>query len=179
MEKEKYGYIIPVWENSKYSWEKFKLIQTIIKTRDWQSYRETIEWTVNEVYNEIKDRLNDGYEIMIVSQVEIPVMQNNPLEKLIELLNEYWKERWYWDDDLWMCISWDDNHENRAYIDMYIISKKYWFIKRLVDNNKIDLDRVWYVDSWDWHYYEEYENVLMRLATEDNPIEYLLSIIKD
>lgn len=71
-------YIMPIGENSKYAWEKFKLIQTIIKTRDWQSYRETIEWTVNEVYSEIKDRLSNGYEIMIVSQVEIPVVHNNP-----------------------------------------------------------------------------------------------------
>lgn len=76
--KEKSEYIIPVWENVKYVWEKFKLIQTIIKEKDWQSYRETIEWTVAEVYNEIKDRLNEWYEIMVVSQIEIPVVQNNP-----------------------------------------------------------------------------------------------------
>ena len=78
MEEKKSEYIIPVWENAKYVWEKFKLIRTIIKTRDWQFYREIIEWTVTEVYGEIKDRLNEGYEIMIVSQVEIPVVHNNP-----------------------------------------------------------------------------------------------------
>ena len=75
------------------------------------------------------------------------------------------------------------------YTDEYIISKHYGFIKWLVDNDKIDIDKYyefmtnenidisnacWELDMDKEFYYE----LLMILAVQDNPIEFLISILK-
>ena len=129
------------------------------------------------------------------------------MEKLIELLNEYEKKavvhwyEWYWEDVL-MCRYIKDNFE--FYTDeatTIAISKYYWFIKWLVDNDKIDFesenyplkkyypyfnDDVLAIVSQDCNTYEdhcrvcyeEYESLLMLLAIQDEPIEFLISILK-
>ena len=95
------------------------------------------------------------------------------MEKLIELLNEYERER----KD---CSKWD-----RFDLTIYekgiclAISKSYWFIKWLVENDKIDLEKVKvlsvFQETW---YYNKYESLLMILAIQDEPIEFLISILK-
>ena len=54
-----------------------------------------------------------------------------------------------------------------------LISKKYQFIERLVKNDKIDMSKL------DSRYSKvEYEPLLMLLAIQDEPIDFLLSILK-
>ena len=62
-----------------------------------------------------------------------------------------------------------------------IISKDYWFIKWLVDNDKID--RTYFYDLV-WNYNLDlvplpwYDCLLMLLSIQDNPIGYLIDILK-
>ncbi len=110
------------------------------------------------------------------------------MDKLIELLNEYvradfvkhedwcFKEKYMWED--WR---WDSDSE--------VISKEYWFIKRLVDNDKVDFDKVmklwkpcfvWY-DKWEIicvHDVEDYKQLLMLLSIQDDPTNILISVLK-
>ena len=81
-----------------------------------------------------------------------------------------------------------------------IISKSYWFIERLVENDKIDFDKKDYPLRYNSYYpdrfwivsigvddYEEYlrvdydrcETLLMLLAISDTPIEDLISYLKE
>jgi hypothetical protein len=59
------------------------------------------------------------------------------------------------------------------------------FIKWLVENDKIDLDKTWYkkadfqeVWNWDWRTVRWYEMLLMLLAIQDEPIQFLIKILK-
>ena len=93
------------------------------------------------------------------------------MEKLIELLNEYERER----KD---CSKWD-----RFDLTIYekgiclAISKSYWFIKWLVENEKIDFSNI------DFYFlqreqYTKTESLLMLLSISDTPIEDLISYLK-
>ena len=77
---------------------------------------------------------------------------------------------------------WDLNSQNCV---LLIISKEYWFIKWLVENEKIDLDKLpirleeYYQNTEAVGYVTDDENILlMELAIQDNPIEFLISILK-
>jgi hypothetical protein len=111
------------------------------------------------------------------------------MDKLIELLREFpsndakvldkedsaiidtWQEFVYW---------------TRIYLYETIISKKFGFIKRLVDNDKIDKVKqvikdidIWGSDTITWvDTYSDYESLLMLLAIQENSIEFLISILK-
>ena len=102
------------------------------------------------------------------------------MEKLISLLNEYEetkeardytreigkqnKTRIYWTEYTWAYV--DDEEAERI-----IISKKYKFIKWLVDYDKIGIPSlIWRLD--------EYETVLCDLAISSTPIETLISYLK-
>ncbi len=71
--------------------------------------------------------------------------------------------------------------------ELMIISKKEWFISRLVEKNKIDremIETVWKFvkqreidDIW-LTLYSDYQSLLMYLSIQDKPIEFLLSILK-
>ena len=97
------------------------------------------------------------------------------MKKLLKLLNEYWKP--------------SARNKKREKLDLecvdrfYAISKYYGFIKRLVDNDKIIFDENEYKQSIeelnkDYRPFEEYELLLMVLSIQDNPIEFLVSILK-
>ncbi len=92
------------------------------------------------------------------------------MEKLIELLNEYERER----KD---CSKWD-----RFDLTIYekgiclAISKSYWFIKWLVENEKIEEWNFFY-NTWDLPD-DDVSKLLMLLAIKDEPIEFLVSILK-
>lgn len=125
------------------------------------------------------------------------------MEKLIELLNEYslrfienkYLIKWeIWENPIWIY----------GYVREYwlwwaskliIISKEFWFIKWLVDNNKIDFQKVmeqnknWYDITRvnpDDNFIDnaiEYDDeldlfIIMLLSIQDNPIEFLISILK-
>ena len=55
------------------------------------------------------------------------------------------------------------------------------FVQFLVENNKIDFTKDNIVEFWyywtEW-YCDKYDNILMNLAIQDNPIEFLVSILK-
>lgn len=78
----------------------------------------------------------------------------------------------------WESISWDSANS-------VVISKSYGFIKRLVDNDKIDFIKV-IQKKWHWEIdnimlsmkEREYLELLMLLSIQDNPIEFLINILK-
>ncbi len=99
------------------------------------------------------------------------------MEKLIMLLDIY-EEEVVGVHSVWEKIT--DKEEAR------IISKKFWFIEWLVQNLKINVDELrkhWYItktydldEPWEWCSYLDW--LLMLLSIQDEPIEFLISILK-
>ena len=128
--------------------------------------------------------------------------------KLLELLNEYEKEvrkseyyeweKWiWWPNNLFRRDTRDEewSHLYSDTADTYVISKKYGFIQRLVEQDKIDIKNLvvkWEMRTrWDIsemvtnedtseEWWNEYwtELCLMLLSISDEPIELLCSILK-
>ena len=97
------------------------------------------------------------------------------MEKLIDLLNKYEKERWtnrvcYW-VDIWIVMS-----EWITYRFGYFISKEFWFIQWLVKHfylnvTKID-SRIALSD------FNTTDRMLMALAISEDPIALLVDCLK-
>lgn len=115
--------------------------------------------------------------------------------KLIELLNEF-LEKNYPKKNLVKDIIDDDyfvNNRNNEdwFLCETIISKKFWFIKWLVENDKIDLEKLdkkaehkpkySFVDE-EWRLWFKlfgvYESLLMLLSISNEPISDLISYLK-
>ena len=126
------------------------------------------------------------------------------MEKLIKLLNKYekkWEEEfWFkqkympyfvwvnwpkWTPDLVLVNAHTMNQElNYRAGPSYMISKYYWFIKWLIDNNKIDWRELRWKASeiseaclrvYQWR---EYQALLMILAISDKPIDDLCDLLR-
>ena len=98
-------------------------------------------------------------------------MKENWIAKLVELLNEYNGKTYDYSKLSNLFYRWEyESYEEVT--EEKLISKKYWFIKWLVDNDKIDESKI------EIHWFSFYESVLMELAIKDNPIEFLISILK-
>lgn len=102
------------------------------------------------------------------------------MKKLIELLNEYKETKKILNYDM----DWQLEIDNAIYVNYPNIErlcwKQFWFIKWLVENEKIDKHQVHilcWTDDMEYNYSEE-ELILMELAIQDNPIEFLISILK-
>ena len=117
------------------------------------------------------------------------------MEKLIELLNEFedYNKNCEWGKQ-YNYYSYRKRYEGDFERDLtencmnivFIISKTFGFIKWLVDNDKIDRKKAhekikelgkdyWWFDIYSWIV----ENcLLMLLAIQDEPIEFLISILK-
>jgi hypothetical protein len=115
------------------------------------------------------------------------------IEKLGELLREYsyknhdyhwalyvsWKVEW--------SVAWTDHDISNEEMWMVIKSKEYWFIKWLVENDKIDRDEI-IINSdfmpiafdrkWEKYEWSEEKQLLMLLSISDTPIEDLISYLK-
>lgn len=111
------------------------------------------------------------------------------MEKLIELLNKYSKKKhniamrelnweyWQWFHYL--------NYWS-SYSELLMVSKKYEFIKRLVENDKINLEKMWRFKAERKNTQiiaianksDFYLSLLMLLSIQDKPIDYLISILK-
>lgn len=104
------------------------------------------------------------------------------MEKLVELLNEYGNE---------ICNHWGDyptDMDEFTDRDTYwYLSKKFWFIKWLVYNDKIDRDEiiinsdfmpVAFDRKWEKYEWSEEKQLLMLLSIRDEPINFLISILK-
>ena len=108
------------------------------------------------------------------------------MQKLIELLDKFRRENKTKElfGEPWTLVplTWKDFIELNK---VMIISKEYEFIKWLVDNDKIDLDKTWYkkadfqeVWNWDWRTVRWYEMLLMLLSISNSPIDDLISYLK-
>lgn len=108
------------------------------------------------------------------------------MEKLIKLLNEFDKPLgWYYED--WVLDCKLNLYEYMAY--EWICSARYGFIKWLVENDKIDLRKLdckrYDVDIparyylWTYIRYSIEKEMLMTLAIQDEPIKFLISILKN
>ena len=118
------------------------------------------------------------------------------MKKLIELLDQYRKQNtreFFGDDGSLVVLTWKDFIELNRLI---IISKEYWFIKWLVDNDKIDLENLqcvfsWNINKWktlmeetdgyeryEWTEYEATESLIMLLSISSSPIDDLISYLK-
>ena len=103
------------------------------------------------------------------------------MEKLIELLNEFSPEDFNWCERNGKIYDRQEMYEEAdVFIEMwvYVISKQFWFIKWLVENEKIDFDSdiEFYFLQREQH--TKVESLLMLLSIQDNPIEFLCSILK-
>ena len=112
------------------------------------------------------------------------------MEKLLQLLNEYlWQsgivaidQEIEWGRDIFFeNVDWFHAEEAE------IISKKFWFIERLVNKDRINYYKVGeIVDTYKWSLREKayvvsdcvVESMLMILAIQDDPISFLISVLK-
>jgi hypothetical protein len=114
------------------------------------------------------------------------------MEKLIELLNEYEKNRIEKINSEWKLMVklsfkpyTEESLTNKAYRSCWeeICSKYYWFIKWLVENEKIDNSKFYDKNILKWFMTltkeEKADSIIMNLAIQDEPIEFLISILKN
>ena len=106
------------------------------------------------------------------------------LWELIALLREHCRKHYWFKDNDVIDIDHDSvqfhlYHNAKRYFSIgveKVISKEFWFIKRLVENDKIDLLRL--DNRIALSEFNKVERVLMALSIQDNPIEFLCSVIK-
>lgn len=115
------------------------------------------------------------------------------LDKLIKLLTEHCRKHYWFKDNDDIEIDHDSvqfhlYHNAKRCFSIgveKVISKEFWFIKWLVDNDKIDRWKIeerisgdisLYLDNRE--YYWRYKWLLMLLSIQDEPIEFLVSILK-
>ena len=115
------------------------------------------------------------------------------MEKLIELLNEYETPH------SWIVFKSYDNYDGTfywvdidgeteiAWSDSFICGKRFWWVEWLVENDKIDRDKnvlafefssVYTYEGEDYEEHLKECKLLMLLSIQDNPIEFLVSILK-
>jgi len=92
------------------------------------------------------------------------------MEKLLQLLNEYDKDSMRTEKSVYA-------HETR------VISKKFWFIERLIANDKLDKEWLFNIirESCifdDMNICSESDYIIMYLAIGYNPIYFLTSMVK-
>ena len=102
------------------------------------------------------------------------------MEKLIELLNKYEQEEWCWRLKYWKLHNKYYDDYDRKNEEIRLISKWYGFIKWLVENDKIDIEKEIKNSELNWlheHYFRE-DCLLMLLSISDEPIRFLCKILK-
>ena len=115
------------------------------------------------------------------------------IEKLVELLNEYdgdVLEYWFVDGDIRRKVKNFDNERN-TWKSVVWYTKQFWFIKWLVENDKIDRDKKEieksdYDITFTWALTKDkksdldimVDTLLMLLSISDTPIEDLISYLK-
>ena len=118
------------------------------------------------------------------------------MEKLVKLLNEYELKQvenaeWLDVSKVWIMdwtLHYYDNYKDDLVfdnIDLLIISARYWFIERLVENDKIDLDKVeqeamgWFDDESPVYWKDiRTARLIMMLSVSNNPISDLVYYLK-
>ena len=114
-------------------------------------------------------------------------MEESWLEKLIELFRDYVEN--YWNDtkdptiDNVVIYDWQWFYFGaRFYSDEKVLSKKFWFIKRLVENDKIDRSKFYDKNILKWFMTltkeEKADSIIMNLSISDTPIDDLILYLK-
>lgn len=106
------------------------------------------------------------------------------MEKLVKMLNKYeetnkhrisrdvWYDPiWIYWYSLWMYWFWWASK-------CIIISKEYWFVKHLVEKDKIDYEKLNELNDR-YRCLEPYEAIVMQLSISDDPIQDLISLLKN
>ena len=106
------------------------------------------------------------------------------MEKLLQLLNEYWKGSSFQFTGYDRELSVFNTNLKVASItsipEETIIKKKFWFIEWLVIYNKVEywpIEELSIVDK-EWRLYWYTDTLLMMLSIQDDPIGFLISILK-
>ena len=102
------------------------------------------------------------------------------MDKLLDYLKEFYPTYEISMDNGLLSMENDVEKLHGYYAISYVVSRWGGFIEWLVDNDKIDLDKVadrmenrmWNDNSCD------IANVLMNLAIKDEPLQYLIDILK-
>ena len=110
-------------------------------------------------------------------------MPEKEIWKLLELLNEYDGDVLeYWFGDIRRKVKNFDNEKN-TWKSVVWYTKQFWFIKWLVENDKIKIPHE--LDELPAMYWYDYDSVeckadrlLMLLSIQDEPIEFLCKILK-
>lgn len=105
------------------------------------------------------------------------------MKKLLDLLNQMLEEKGkdYRFISIVDCDFFQIDWKNWLWYET-ILSKKFWFIERLCEKEKID----WYRDPywihlykfWDQKFISEEKELIMELSIQENPVEFLISILK-
>ena len=112
------------------------------------------------------------------------------MEKLIKLINEHQKEKH--PDGIYLpvvayrdWIFWSDSDCLSSVMDeIHLVSKNYWFIKWLIDNDKIEtkrLDTIEIIPKFWWTIWKKAiweKRILMLLSIQDDQTKFLVSILK-
>ena len=121
-------------------------------------------------------------------------------ELLNKRINEWWKPFGIRSDNIWLyCVSdkkivisyyefnseWECDHEDKRCSERELTSKESWLIQWLMKKEKLNQDEVenmamWWFDDDSPIYSVPLwtDRVIMMLSVEDNPIEFLISILK-
>ena len=100
--------------------------------------------------------------------------------KFVDLFHEWWKEK-FWEDSYF-------TYENR-FDDVHTLSRSFWLVQWLVEKDHIEWKKFWELDTAISKYsdfelsydipQEDYTNILlMELAIRDNPLSFILDILK-
>lgn len=102
---------------------------------------------------------------------DLEIADNNPKRmKFVDYYNEWWEHKFWrleWEEKFKYTMRFDDVH---------IISDKMWFIFWLEYNGKVDTDYLTDLSWFEW--YSTYERLIMLLSIQENPITYILDILK-
>ena len=100
---------------------------------------------------------------------------SSPLKDMSEYCDKYWK--------VWIRTRLYAEPDVYANYTLQVISKKFWFIQWLVDNDRIDIQwaKNLLYESEIFNplpYTDLAERLIMYLAIQDDPISFLISILK-
>ena len=92
------------------------------------------------------------------------------MEKLIKLLNEYtWEEYTHHNDGGW--FEWEEPDYDWVCLDVRLKDKDYWFIKRLIENDKVNVPEL---DLAPW----KENTIIMMLSISSSPLNDLFTLLK-
>ena len=127
------------------------------------------------------------YDNLVQLKSDLFIFYTYKMKKLLQLLNEFKQGKPFkftkYDTEYWMFDTNLNANGNTSLPEETITSKKFWFIQWLVGTDKIDYG-AWHNVFVNSNYFDniaglrEYEVLTMYLSIQDEPIEFLISILK-